>query len=36
MSEEEGSHTLPDGTQLYTKTFKVLWSRHVVGLHALT
>jgi acylglycerol lipase len=27
MSVEEGIHTLPDGTQLYTKTWKVsLWS----------
>jgi hypothetical protein len=34
MSVEEGTHILADGKQLYTKTFKVWWSRRIkIGIN---
>ena len=33
MSVEEGTHALPDGTELYTKTWKVGY-RTVEGAHS--
>jgi hypothetical protein len=37
MSVEEGTHTLADGKQLYTKTFRVWWSHNYkIGIDSLS
>ncbi|CAN9276638.1 unnamed protein product [Alternaria alternata] len=37
MSVEEGTHTLPDGKQLYTKTFRVWWNHiNKIGINSLS
>lgn len=37
MSVEEGTHTLPDGKQLYTKTFRVWWNQiNKIGINSLS